>query len=273
MSDPLDTPPRPFRPGVGRPLLVHCSHHKAGTEWFRRVLRALAKSCALPFERCRGGPVGPDTGIAFFRAAQLYHREALSNRVFRGSHMIRDPRDVVVSGYHYHLWTEEKWAHIPGEPAWGGMSYQEFLNSVDRHQGLLAEIERSSGKALADMAAWDYGQPEFLELRYEDVIADEVTWFTRLFEFYGLDEEAVDAGLVAVEKFSIHARPVPVGTAGEKRHVRSGKPGQWREQFGPDHVERFKALTGDLLVRLGYEADQNWSAGTPDADTGVGRDV
>jgi hypothetical protein len=76
-----------------------------------------------------------------------------------------------------------------------------------------------------------------------------------------------------VAKFSIHSRPVPVGAGSERRHVRSGKPGQWREQFGPDHVERFKALTGDLLVRLGYEADQNWSAGTPDEDTDVSREV
>jgi len=244
---------------------VHCSHHKAGTVWFRRVLGSLASAYELRLERCMGEPVDPHTDIAFFRAGRLFRRELLAQRDFRGTHMIRDPRDVIVSGYFYHLWTEEKWAHQSGGDAWGGLSYHDFLNSVDRHQGLLAEIERSAGESLADMADWDYGQSEFLELRYEDVIDDESMWFSRIFEFFSLNEEAVEVGLAAVERSSIRSRPDTKKTGNQGQHVRSGKSGQWRGQFGPDHVDRFKALTGDLLVRLGYEADQDWSCEPPDA--------
>jgi hypothetical protein len=218
----------------------------------------------LRIERCVGEPVDRRTDVAFFRSGRHFRRELLAGRAFRGSHVIRDPRDVIVSGYFYHLWTREKWAHEPGGPSWGGLSYQAYLNSVDRHQGLLAEIEHCAATTLADMSAWDYTQPEFLELRYEDLIADELSSFTRLFEFYGFDEKAVAEGMAVVERHSIRSRPPAPNPEGERpSHVRSGKSGQWREQFGPEHVARFKKLTGDLLVRLGYETDDSWTGDPP----------
>jgi hypothetical protein len=30
---------------------------------------------------------------------------------YRGTNIIRDPRDLLVSGYQYHLWTKEAWAN------------------------------------------------------------------------------------------------------------------------------------------------------------------
>jgi hypothetical protein len=255
----------PFRPEVGRPLLVHCSHHKVGTVWFRQVLGALCDAYGLRLQRCLGEPVDARSDIAFFRSGRHFHPDVLGGRAFRGSHMIRDPRDVIVSGYFYHRWTDEEWAHEPDE-RFGGRSYQEYLNAVDRDEGLMAEIERCAGSTLADMAAWDYGQPGFLELRYEEVIADEPAAFGRLFAFYGLDTDGIATGLAAVERYSIRATPAEPaspagpdgpGAGGRGRHVRSGRPGEWREHFGPDHVARFEALTGDLVVRLGYEPDED----------------
>jgi len=258
----------PFRPEAGGALLVHCSHHKAGTVWFRRVLWRLATACELRFQSCRGEPVAAATDIAFFRSSRLFEAQDLSGRTFRGSHLIRDPRDVVVSGYFYHLWTAERWAQEPDGHSFGGLSYQQYLNSVDRRQGLLAEIEHCAATTLADMAAWDYGRPQFLELRYEEVMADERAVFTRLFGFYGLDAEAVEAGLRAVARVSIRPaatadveKPRRAATADvekPRRHVRSGQAGQWRRYFDDEHVERFKELTGDLVVRLGYESAPDW---------------
>ena len=39
---------------------------------------------------------------------------------------------------------------------------------------------------------------------------------------------------------------------------RKGKAGGWREHFSESHKQMFKDITGDLLVRLGYETDDNW---------------
>lgn len=45
----------------------------------------------------------------------------------------------------------------------------------------------------------------------------------------------------------------------EKSHTfRSGKTGGWREHFKDEHKKLFKDVAGDLLVRLGYETNNDW---------------
>ena len=82
----------PFRPARRRPLVVHCSHHKAGTVWFRHVFGHVASAYRMQLESCVGAPVGRRTDIAFFRSARHFHKDELAGRSFRGSHLIRDPR-------------------------------------------------------------------------------------------------------------------------------------------------------------------------------------
>ena len=45
----------------------------------------------------------------------------------------------------------------------------------------------------------------------------------------------------------------------KKSHTfRSGKTGAWREYFTEEHKRLFKDVAGDLLVRLGYEKNNDW---------------
>jgi len=45
----------------------------------------------------------------------------------------------------------------------------------------------------------------------------------------------------------------------KKSHTfRSGKTGGWRELFTGEHKKLFKDVAGDLLVRLGYEKNNDW---------------
>ena len=39
---------------------------------------------------------------------------------------------------------------------------------------------------------------------------------------------------------------------------RSGKTGGWKEYFADEHKKLFNDVAGDLLVRLGYEENNNW---------------
>jgi len=44
-----------------------------------------------------------------------------------------------------------------------------------------------------------------------------------------------------------------------KSHTfRTGKTGGWREHFTVEHKNLFKDVAGDLLVKLGYEKDNDW---------------
>jgi hypothetical protein len=45
----------------------------------------------------------------------------------------------------------------------------------------------------------------------------------------------------------------------QKSHTfRSGKTGGWREHFTEEHKKLFKDVTGDLLMKLEYERDNDW---------------
>ena len=45
----------------------------------------------------------------------------------------------------------------------------------------------------------------------------------------------------------------------KKSHTfRSGKTGGWTQHFTEEHKKLFKDVTGDLLMRLGYEKDNDW---------------
>jgi hypothetical protein len=236
----------PFEAGADRVLLIHCGHHKAATVWVRQVLLEVMRRYGLRQQEGKGEPIQARTDLAFYAHAERFHRDQVGARPFRGSHLIRDPRDLVVSGYEYHLVTSEPWARTP-YPRYGGLSYQAHLRSLDEHDGLLAEIEWFSRETGAAMGAWDYGQPEFLELRYEDAMADEVDTYDRLFRWYGFNDVARGVGLEAVERLSLRrGGALP-------NHARSGRPGEWSTRLGPAHLERLQELTGDLVARLGYE--------------------
>jgi hypothetical protein len=44
----------------------------------------------------------------------------------------------------------------------------------------------------------------------------------------------------------------------KSRTFRSGKTGGWREHFTDEHKDLFKDVTGNLLVKLGYEKNNDW---------------
>jgi hypothetical protein len=240
----------PFPSRDSRTLLVHCGHHKSGTVWFRQVFFSVIRPYGLRQQEGRSAPIRPATDFAFYANAATFRRQQIGDRPFRGSHLIRDPRDLVVSGYEYHLVTQEPWTQ---RPWYQGLSYQAYLQSLSEHDGLMAEIEWMAVGTAADMARWDYHQPEFLELRYEDAFADERGTFEKLFGWYGLNDRATAGALEAVDRLSLKR-----GGGALPNHARSGDPGEWRRRLSPEHIARFKELTGDLTVRLGYETDPDW---------------
>ena len=237
---------------------MHCAHHKVGTLWFKTIFTEIAGRYGLRFDVCRDGRPARRTDMVLYPNATQFHPGEFGSRLVRGTHMIRDPRDVVISGFFYHLWTDERWAHEP-RPEFGGKSYQQLLRSLTKDDGLLAEIRRAAMTTIPDMASWRYDRPGFMELRYEDVIADEAEWFGRIFRHYGFDDPAVERCLHIVHRHSFQgATGRAVGTVREHKHRRSGKVGEWREHFREEHRALFKQLAGESLLTLGYEESWNW---------------
>ena len=254
-------------------LIIQCAHHKVGTVWFERVLKAIASHYGLPFIKSvirAIPPAGPRVYVDDHSKIDLSEL----TQPYRGSHMIRDPRDMVVSGYHYHLWTDEPWANtkisefgpdisnywplLPVNDI-SHLSYKEYLNSLDREDGLMAEIQRASSVDIRDVMTWNYEDENILNFKYEDIMQDEEGTFRKIFSFYGFKEEAVSYCTRKAMEFSFSRQTEnDDGKVNEKTHLRSGKLEQWRTEFSDSHKDYFKKLHGQDLIELGYESNFDW---------------
>lgn len=237
------------------------------------TFRSLARAIGVPFVNLRSAQavqLPPPPAILFDPGTRWYTTaERLpADRVF---HLIRDPRDMVISGMHYHRTSEEPWLHKPRK-LFGGKTYQQALNALpDDHARLLFEMERIAGSSLQVMLDWHYGRPECFECRYEDLSADtDLTLFTAACRHLGIPEDKLPA---ATECFRQHS----LFSMGAKRpeHVRSGAPRQWQSVFDRTLAEAFDSRHGDALIALGYESDHSWVAACTESSlhTGSGGEV
>jgi hypothetical protein len=174
---------------------------------------------------------------------------------YRGLHLIRDPRDRIVSGCFYHQKANEPWLH-ERKAALGGSTYQEKLNSYASFDDkLLFEMEHSGKFGVQEMLNWDYENPNFFEVKYEDLINDmDLLLFHRIFTFLGFSGQTIPRILEIAYQNSLFSDNIPKSV-----HVRSGESGQWKQYFKPAHRRRFVELFGEALVTLGYEKNNAWA--------------
>jgi hypothetical protein len=164
-----------------------------------------------------------------------------------GSHFIRDPRDLLVSGYRYHKWCKEAWAI----DSTNGKSYQQKLNELDETSGYLLELDRMRHIFKA-MGEWDFENPNILELKYEDIFNNEINKFNELFEFYELPKAHQEKFISIVDGYSFSTLKKQNKT-GKQKHAEIGYCGQWRELIPSDVLNVFMQEYGSLIEMLKYE--------------------
>jgi hypothetical protein len=235
-------------------LILVATHHKTGTVWMRKVFQTIARVHSLRFHVNVQDSLPANTDI-FFQNASKFELGTLP-RSYRGVHIVRDPRDVIVSACFYHQKAAEPWLHIP-DPALDGKTYQQALNELPTLEDKLSfEMRHATRRVIDAMAAWNYQDRNFLEVKYEDLIVDvDLVLFHRIFQFLGFPGQVIPSVLAIALDQSLFSGKSNSG----RTHVRSGAAAQWPRYFETRHKAEFLGLFGDVLVRLGYEADDTWS--------------
>lgn len=110
------------------------THHKTGTVWMRRVWHAVKREQNIPLMQCyrekklaEAALVGPQMIVNW---SSSFPPELMDLDHARFLHIIRDARDVLLSGMRYHRIAplgNEKFLRKE-KNAWGGKNYQEQLN-------------------------------------------------------------------------------------------------------------------------------------------------
>ena len=116
------------------------------TTYFANVFKLLAFALDLKYRSCRQEELEADTDIFFQTHSQI---DVSKLPPYRGTHIVRDPRDVIVSGYFYHKWAPERWCAV--ERAYDGMSYRDRLKNLSKEDGLIFEIDHVGHETLSDM--------------------------------------------------------------------------------------------------------------------------
>jgi hypothetical protein len=208
------------------------------------------------------------------------------HRNYRGFHVIRDPRDIVVSGYFSHRYSHRISAY---ESPWL-YEHRKRLESLSNvEEGLLAEIIFCA-IYFERLRTWNYDNPRVFELRYESLIIQPKAAFQQIFDFLGIKTPllspllsiTIGSGFLLNKCFGLamlrnKLLPKPIltfilwrnsfnrrsggrlhGEEDQRNHYRKGVSGDWRNYFTPKVKDAFKERYAGLLSRLGYEADENW---------------
>ena len=162
----------------------------------------------------------------------------------------RDPRDLLVSQVFFATdMNEEHGMHefYKSLPDFGER-LKVAMTGIDQDGVYMVGVKQR----YASVFEWRE-QPNVMCIRFEDLINHR--------------DATLDAMLDEVESIG-YKIPVPREKAlsvlakaiqPKKSHTfRSGKAGGWREHFTEEHKMLFKDLTGDLLVKLGYEKNNDW---------------
>jgi hypothetical protein len=182
---------------------------------------------------------------------------------WRVSRFIRDPRDLLVSGYFYHRKGVEPWTNeVPtNPPGWRlrlqmaglvlpGESFAAALQRLDQEDGLIAEMLFRQ-PTFRNMNRWP-NDPRVRVWKYEEILGHEVETMDAVAEHYGWTEGE------DMERRQLLRERAEFWRAGDGRlswdsHVRNPQSGQWRNEFTPKVRAAFVALCGDLPQHLGYE--------------------
>ena len=290
------------------PLRMFFGHHKCASGWIDNILREFCLHMGItfkivhqPYSFEQYGTLAPlvkaeQVQFLAYINTSIHYTPGL--KVYRGFHVVRDPRDIVVSAYFSHK-------KSLNAPTWQELStLREKLRALSKDEGLMFELEYL-GQQFSEMANWDYNQPHILEVKMEELSADPLLKFIDILKFLEMYDERNYQGLSrlmldlrlrmnrlnykgrkympgSIPMIPVPKRPVDAipyfatdrivdqlsyarlaggrdqGQENVNSHYRKGVHGDWKNHFTREHIAYFKAHYNDLLVQLGYEEDENW---------------
>ncbi|MGJ3242698.1 MAG: sulfotransferase domain-containing protein [Opitutales bacterium] len=273
--------------------VAYFGHHKAASSWIRLILETLCRQARIPHAGF-DNPAQFDHNLPDWLRAHPVRVISYTNAAWqdveplmplRGIHLIRDPRDILVSAYHSHRNSHptDAWPEL--------LPHRQKLQALDTEDGLLEELVFSECY-LRQIDTWTDDHPEILELRFEEVTAHPTDALLRAFAWLGLVDEGdpsparylEDAWLAlapAIRRITrgrwypqgIPRQQIPAdrvlrethhhrfarksggrkrGQEDSKSHYRSGKAGGWRTSFTPRLQAAFEERYPGLVTRLGY---------------------
>lgn len=251
--------------------VYHCTVRKTGSQWVKALLSdpvVYRYSGLLPFDQRVQRRLYPHAVPTRHVVSSLFITREGFNALpkpekYRAFFIMRDPRDVVVSGY-FSL----RNSHTPMGDV---LRHRKALQELPFKEGLLYVINHLAETHLfAQIKSWVVAPSDetFRVFRYEDLVgerqADEVD---QLMRHCGIIIPPAELTAL-LDRHGFSRMRKKRREAGPTAHYRKGKAGDWLNHFDDDIYDAFAAATGNLVKLCGYpsreESLRAAAAGQPD---------
>jgi hypothetical protein len=162
----------------------------------------------------------------------------------------RDPRDMLVSQVFFATDMHEE----HGMHAY----YKSLPDFGERLKVAITGIDRDGLKMVSVRQRYEgifqwLGQNNVMCIRFEDLINNRDATLQSM-----LDEVEKTGYRIPTPREKALSVLVEAIQPGKSHTFRSGKTGGWVKHFSEEHKSLFKEVAGDLLVKLGYEENNDW---------------
>jgi hypothetical protein len=167
-------------------------------------------------------------------------------------YIVRDPRDVVLSEYHFDIKRRAIAEDFPME---------KFVTRFVR-----GDVNHPHGTWGENVATWFYtrqNDPRFLLVTYEGLQSQAMREMARIADFLGIKadkdrlafaiEQSSADRMRELEKKQAHLWSSTRETRSDKPFVRAAKSGGWRAELPESSVAEIESAWGGLMRSIGYE--------------------
>jgi hypothetical protein len=250
------------------------SYPKSGNTWIRFLVANF---------------VCPEAGVTLLSADRLipnvdgqskkYFKEMPRPRIIKSHYpfqhaykrviyVVRDPRDVVLSQYHYQI----KRGVLPV-----GAPIEPFVSAF-----LAGEVcpYASWGENVSSWLAARRKNPDFVLIRYEDLLRQTSVELARMAKLLKIEptpdrialavERSTADRMRQLEKVEGSRWASTKGTRQDMSFIRAAKDRQWKTGLPQDCVAQIENAWGDWMESLGYTENVGQDAGLPAPETAPG---
>ncbi|MFT7686575.1 MAG: hypothetical protein ACI9FB_001920 [Candidatus Azotimanducaceae bacterium] len=241
-----------------QPAVFHITHHKAGSQWIKEVLRQSTSgrlirpqplSKHLTSNPLVQGKIYPTVYMNKSEFDDLLQQQetAIDLRKF---YLIRDLRDTLVS-----LYFSLKFSHKAVSE--NVKRQKSALEGLDVESGLIYLINNGLRSQARRQTSWQDSDIEMF--RYEDLINDELSVFKKIFSLCEIKISHRNLEkIVTKNSFKQKTKGRNPGEEDVKKHERKGISGDWQNHFTPEVEDEFKRVFAGTLIETGYETDDSW---------------